>query len=366
MSQQHCIVMCECVCFAVYKGCIYLKHRVSCLLWQCDCHGCVSQATNEYKVEYLAYSKMSRHCIWTVTWYKLLDSIMPTKSCVPHTVSAVPLVIRAAGFQFWPPTRQRHKKATVATQFGVLGGGDGEEHDGWGSVAEPTYDLDEDQGIGEPGHGDECGLPPVDDGLLARAEAEYHLRAEEEASAELVPTPPGVPAEPEHAEPAPATPGAVAPATPGAVAPGTQGLEEPQVPQPRAFGSRTVPAATVELPGGRISFQSSTNSFQATCMNTGHGTCLMSRTSHVARKPTGLPNGQGRPVGFLATWLAHHSVGTKAEHWCKIAMQQYTHAERLEHRMKVLQQPAGRALCSFERERQPGENIEPETLKGLL
>jgi hypothetical protein len=325
-----------------------------------------SQATNEYKVEYLAYSKMSRHCTWTVTWYKLLDSIRPTEACVPHTVSAVPLVIRAAGSQFWPPTRQRHKNATVATQLGVLGGGDGEEHDGWGSVAGLTYDLDEDQGIGEPGHGDDCGLPPVDDGLLARAEAEYHLRAEEEASAELAHAPPGVPAEPEHAEHAPATPGAVAPGTPAEGAPGTPALSQHSghSGMPRAFGSRTVPVATVELPGGRISFQSSTSSFQATCMNKGHGTCLMTRTSH-CRLIKGHGVCGGRPVGFLATWLAHHGVATKSEHWDKTAMQ-YTHAERLEHRMQVVASAAGATLCSFERELEEGEGLEPDTLKGLL
>ena len=224
--------------------------------------------------------------------------------------------------------------------------------------------------------------PPVEEELLERAFAQYILTSEGQAGGNCV----------DQQLPETEAPG------PGPLAPDTQGPGHPdlvlvpegghlgqdsaqpacstppgqaesQGPLPsqhmgHKFLGRTMAAATVEVPGGRIPYHHSKDAFEATCCNKAHGKCVLTRTCQ-GRDSKGHGIFGGRPVGFLGSWLAHHDVDTKEAHWNKASMQ-YTQAERLAKRREIQATVAGVALLSFERAKERGEDSEPETLKALL
>jgi len=340
---------------------------------------CQLQVTNEYLVEYLCFNLMDRQSQWSVQWHKLVGTIRPVSNIIPHTVPFLPFEAGSPSHQFWPPKAPGRK--AKAPRGGVVPEDPAENEDaaaGWDTVAEPDDDLDADQGIDEAMDGDECGAPPVEEELLERATAQYILRAEEQARGSSLGQQPDPAAtapsdleaqEPGHSVPAPAPesghPESLQPAV-------DQPPVEAEPPAPaapqhmghRAMGQRTMPAASVDLLGGRISYHYSKQAFEATCCNPAHGQCVLTRTCH-GRSVKGHGICGGRPVGFLGTWLAHHDVESKKAHWNKAAMQ-YPHAERLATRRQIQGTAAGRALLSFEREKASGEDSEPETLKTLV
>lgn len=127
-------------------------------------------------------------------------------------------------------------------------------------------------------------------------------------------------------------------------------------------GARGRAAVTVHMPGGCIAFYESKRIFQATCDNKAHGQCKLTRTCNSqAAGSHGAPRG-GRPVGFLAAWLAHgEHLGSKADHWERAAMES-TRQERLELRQRLGDIPSGRLLLSFERTLHEGEPEEHDDL----
>ena len=75
------------------------------------------------------------------------------------------------------------------------------------------------------------------------------------------------------------------------------------------------------VPGGKLScYQGGGRKrryIQAECGNRGHGRCIKSRTTIKARDSDLLaPVGTGRPLGFLAAWLAKGTeLDSKDTHW---------------------------------------------------
>ena len=69
--------------------------------------------------------------------------------------------------------------------------------------------------------------------------------------------------------------------------------------------------AVVFVPGGDRSMICT-----ADCNSPGHGRCIKTKTMKAPARLTDRNRGQGRPVGYLAAWLAKGvTCGTKAEHW---------------------------------------------------
>jgi hypothetical protein len=337
--------------------------------------------TNEYLAEYMCYSMMDRQSPWSVQWFRLVDTIRPVGCIAPHTVPVIAFETGAPSHQFWPP--KKPGRPAKAARSGAVPEDPAEDHDvGWDDVAEPSADLDADQGIDDAFGGDECGAPPVEEELLERALAHYILTAEGQAGGNVVDTQLPESEAPGLGPPAPET---QAPDHPDLAldpegghlgqdsaqpACSTSPLQaESQGPLPsqhmgHRYLGRVMPAASVEVPGGRISYHHSKDAFEATCCNKAHGKCVLTRTRQ-GRDFKGYGICGGRPVGFLGSWLARHGVDTKEAHWNKAAMQ-YTHAERLAKRREIQATAAGAALLSFERAKERGEDSEPETLKALL
>ena len=80
----------------------------------------------------------------------------------------------------------------------------------------------------------------------------------------------------------------------------------------------------------------------------------------------------GRPIGFLAAWLAaglRDDIRTKADHKALLrdgAPELASQDLRMHHRNALSLLPGGELIQSFERQRCDGEPVEPETLRGLL
>ena len=66
----------------------------------------------------------------------------------------------------------------------------------------------------------------------------------------------------------------------------------------------------VEVRGGQIRYYAQ-GVFTATCTDTRHGRCVLTRSARPGRRTA-----QGRPLGLLLAWLAAGtSLDSKAEHW---------------------------------------------------
>ena len=124
---------------------------------------------------------------------------------------------------------------------------------------------------------------------------------------------------------------------------------EPPLPPP-AMAPEPPPVITVRLPNGRISFYAKKNSFEAVCSNRKHGKCVMTRTAVGSAASSTSPLSGGRPVGFLAAWLAHaEHTDDKETHW-NIDCQLNSVAVRSRARVLVQGSPDGDHLLAQERQ----------------
>ncbi len=131
-------------------------------------------------------------------------------------------------------------------------------------------------------------------------------------------------------------------------------------------GPRKGAEVTVHMPGGSVSYYANKSAFQAVCDQRSHGGCKLTRTSHGRSSGAGEAMSGGRPVGFMAAWLARgHTARNKAAHWER-SMFENSAADRAEARRLIAESEAGRLLLSMERPRGQGEPEEPESLEGLL
>ena len=93
---------------------------------------------------------------------------------------------------------------------------------------------------------------------------------------------------------------------------------------------RQAALAVVFVPGGKLTYYYSAKNAICTaeCRNKSHGRCVMTKTMRGrADKTNARLRGQGRPVGYLAAWLAKGAeYVSKAQHWA--VENQPTFAER--------------------------------------
>lgn len=133
----------------------------------------------------------------------------------------------------------------------------------------------------------------------------------------------------------------------------------------RRWASRkNTPDASVTLPnGGTTNYYLSTKSFQANCMCDAHGpqnTCRLTRTQKASASAS--QQAQGRPLGFMASWLleAGH-FPTANDHKGAWGLQLAAAKERRVAARAVLRTCAAfEALAMRERPRREGEGSEPE------
>lgn len=129
---------------------------------------------------------------------------------------------------------------------------------------------------------------------------------------------------------------------------------------------RSAAEITYIVPGGSISYYTSKGAFQAVCDAPGHGRCVLTRTAKAKKIGLAGEDLGGRPVGFLAAWLARGvHCSTKEEHWAPDNLQQ-SQEVRATIRDQIRQTDGGVALLQWERPRGPEEPDEPTTLEGLL
>ena len=108
-----------------------------------------------------------------------------------------------------------------------------------------------------------------------------------------------------------------------------------------------------EVPGGRITYYKSKDSYQAVCSNPAHSNCVMTKT---CRASAALARyGQGRPLGFLAAWLNNNQQPTKFNHW-QVAP---NFQDRKLHRLQLAATDGGRLLLAKERQQREDSDIEP-------
>ena len=104
-----------------------------------------------------------------------------------------------------------------------------------------------------------------------------------------------------------------------------------------------------------IKYNPATDNFYATCKNLHHGRCVASRSAHEGRKPA-----QGRPLGFLAAWIAKgDSCSDQVQH----KKLQPSQADRLAARCDLAKPEQADLLPEFlakERPRRADEAEEPE------
>ena len=172
----------------------------------------------------------------------------------------------------------------------------------------------------------------------------------------------GAPPDPPMAEPIPlgveVSPDAGAPPAP-----------EP-APKAMAGGPRLPPTYSVEYPDGSTLSYFAAGYFCATCKH--HTDCVKTRTSRYKKRDRKTRRYYGgRPLGFLAAWLAVGSdpgIGDQKAHCGRECMQSLEHGERQWYRRALEAMPGAVDLLSEEREKQDelGEESEPETLDGLL
>lgn len=128
-------------------------------------------------------------------------------------------------------------------------------------------------------------------------------------------------------------------------------------------GDRGSADVAFRAPGGILRFYANKQQFAATCDNHLHGKCVMTRQSTAAKASARTPNilAKGRPLGYLAAWLAMGPGHTsKDDHWDKD--KQPTLEARRAARLKLAEHHHGRLLLSHERPKRAGEDDEPPGL----
>eukprot|EP00971_Amphidinium_carterae_P309679 6154355-Amphidinium_carterae.2 len=140
--------------------------------------------------------------------------------------------------------------------------------------------------------------------------------------------------------------------------------------EPARLGLRGMADSTHYVAGGRISFYSSKNAFEAICSNPAHGkpgTCNMTRTCRGRIKNGEETAVAGRPIGFLAMWLSiAGDTATKEDHKSRARLASFSMEQRQRARTAFISTGLGMEVASFERGRIGDEPEEPLELTGLL
>ena len=121
---------------------------------------------------------------------------------------------------------------------------------------------------------------------------------------------------------------------------------------PQYSGAREPAELVLQCPEGKITYYKQ-GYFTCVCSNVNHSRCVLTRTAQPGNKP-----GQGRPLGFMYSWLKLGvDVPDKATHWRVSGWP--TLEQRRAARVELQQMPGAAALLSKERPLKPGEDPEP-------
>eukprot|EP00971_Amphidinium_carterae_P339882 6477934-Amphidinium_carterae.3 len=130
------------------------------------------------------------------------------------------------------------------------------------------------------------------------------------------------------------------------------------VPIPHAFFGRSAATAAVLIgERGKISFYAGKQVFEAVCKR--HESCKLTRSCRKSARTN------GRPLGLMVSWLLEDV--TASDHKEQRYMREIlTLAKRRAAREHLQTLADANQICAYERALEPGEDAEPETLKGLM
>lgn len=309
------------------------------------------QANFEAKAFYPALEEYSECGCLRATWFELEECQRPIGRFRADVVPVVPLRNSAGEVKVYPTKKRGLSRYPVKRKR--LCAGDGQRLDenainegGLNAEGDPGSDDDLPEDV-DPLH-DEF---PVGDQQIAGLSDDVLGALMEPAS---MPPDEG---EPPQQGPPPPAPLRIDP--PPVLAPGPPPRQGPG-------SSRDKGLNMVVLTWGKISFYRSKRVFEATCRNPAHGKCVLTRTSGPPAGSSAPSNRRaGRPVGFLAAWLAKGGVSSKEEHWSPDVLQSSLQARRAARRL-VMSLPNGPELLLLERPKADGEASEPENLDGYM
>lgn len=151
---------------------------------------------------------------------------------------------------------------------------------------------------------------------------------------------------------------------PGANSSGGLSPPPPPPPPPEDVAAAARGAATCVLfvPGGKVVYYGGRHqNMVAICENLSHGRCVKTKTVKGSARQTQAARSQGRPLGYLAAWLARGAaLDSKEDHWGSEG--QPTLEERVAARANVKELGGADAsgLVAAERPKRDGEVSEPE------
>lgn len=136
----------------------------------------------------------------------------------------------------------------------------------------------------------------------------------------------------------------------------------PPPPEDVAAANRGAAAFVLFVPGGKVVYYGGRHqNMVAMFENLTHGRCVKTKTTKGASRQTPAARSQGRPLGYLAAWLARGAaLDSKEDHWGPEG--QPTKEERTASRANVKEMGGTDAmgLLASERPKRDGEESEPE------
>ena len=281
--------------------------------------------------------------------YELEEADRPVVSFRPDIVPIVPMQGCPEEVSVWPPPPRAAPRRPRGRGRG------GAEVDAEGSPRDAVEDEPE-VSDGDGGADADFGMDELEAIFIeAMEDGSFALPDDpqegDEVDAPLPPPPLPPPAAPPLVVEAPDTGGAAS----------SSDAPPPVAPLPPALDvAREVVVVWVELPGqGKITYYRKSGNFVAKCANRLHGKCELTRTTSAAPQKGRLFTIGGRPLGFMAAWLARGcDCVDKPAHW-QHANFDNSLVARQEARAALGRTAQGRALLQQERDLAPGEPEEP-------
>jgi hypothetical protein len=301
--------------------------------------------TNEYFVMWKGFQQLDLSLVWVARFYQIRESNRPLGAFQPAQAWLSPIG-PDPGTQFWPPPSRGPGKARVV---------DALEDD----VLDASDDLDPDEPDGA--HADV--VKEVEDAqalndLLDEGMAAMLLEGsnkDDDVSADA-----GIEAQPKKPKTSSDSSSSSSDSSSSPALSDSDGGKTAVT----AKSARETADEACRVPGGVIRFYKRKDKcfFTATCGNTLHGDCILTRQATAVKGNAKTPNmlAKGRPLGYLVSWL---SMGCKAacdskpKHWDKA--NQPTFDQRAAARKVLNDTSSGRNLLLCERAKRDGEADEP-------
>lgn len=313
------------------------------------------QATDQVLTFFKGMSKFAECGSVSATWYLLEDSARAIGSFDVKRVPILPMSSAAAASVFYPPGRgQRGAARYPPKRPRIAPGANAEQPEN-----RPGHQGSLGDGSASGCEGDTDGSEGQEDDDMEEDGLAELLDEVSETLLQALDLPDDADADPSHGAASDAPDGAVAPSHASSpVAP-----PPPPPPEDEPARARGKAAVTVVFPWGKIAYYASKNSFEAICRNPAHGKCVLTRSAKAKTTRAGRPPAGGRPVGFMAAWLQHGDVASKADHWSPDVLRAPL-AARKAGRAFVKGARYGTELLSYERPMaaDQGETSEPEDI----